>query len=366
MKTYSRATPYFSVLKEKELLTGPSSSKKTYHLVLDTSNWDGDYKVGDSIGILPANDPKEVDLILQAVRAEGGEEVFDRRSDTRMTIREFLTYKANLGRVNRSFFSLLEERGLGTVETLLQKEAEDSRTLCEWLRLFPLTPVEIATLAMPLLPRFYSIASSKNVFKDEIHLVVGYVHYHAKGQERFGVGSRFLCDLAEIGTTPIPWYVQSANHFTLPQDPEKSMIMVGAGTGIAPYRAFMQERLFSQATGRNWLFFGERNRASDFYYESFWTELEKQSRLRLDAVFSRDGAAKTYVQHQMYERRKSLWDYIQDGALFYVCGDASQMAKDVEATLLQIIKEEGAKSEDEAREYLKTMRREKRYLADVY
>jgi len=366
MKIYSRTDPYFSVLKEKVLLTGSSSTKKTYHLVLDTSNWDGDFKVGDSIGILPANDPCQVDLILKAIGAEGSEEVFDRRSDTKMSIRKFLTYKANLARVNRSFFSLLAERGLGDLEILLQKEAEESKTLGELLHLFPLTPADIASLAMPLLPRFYSIASSKKVFSNEIHLVVGYVHYHLKGEEKFGVGSRFLCDLAEVGKTMIPWYVQSANHFTLPKSLETSIIMVGAGTGVAPYRAFMQERLFSQASGRNWLFFGERERASDFYYEPFWVELEKQGRLRLDAVFSRDEAVKTYVQHRMYERRKSLWDYIQDGALFYVCGDASKMAKDVEATLLQIIKEEGAKSEDEAREYLKTMRREKRYLADVY
>lgn len=359
MKVYSKASPCLSFLKERTLLTGPASSKKTYHLVLDTSHWEGSYKVGDSIGILPANNPEEVDRILQVIGASGKEEVFDGRAQEKVSFHTFLTHRTNLARVGRSYMALLAEKGVKVPEEL-------QMTLEELLRHHPLTPDEIASKVMPLLPRFYSIANSKLVFPDEIHLVVGYLQYHLQGQTRVGVGSRFLCDLIEIEKTPIPWYVQPSNHFTLPEDLNQSIVMIGAGTGIAPYRAFLQERMALQATGNNWLIFGERNRDTDFYYESFWKDLENQGRLRLNVAFSRDGNTKTYVQHQMYEQRKSLWSYLNDKAILYVCGDANEMAKDVDATLQTIVKEEGGFSEEDAILYLKTMRREGRYRVDVY
>jgi sulfite reductase (NADPH) flavoprotein alpha-component len=359
MKAYSKASPCISFLKERTLLTGVTSSKKTYHLVLDTTNWEGSYKVGDSIGILPSNNPEEVDRILQVIRASGNEEVFDKRAEETVSLRLFLTNRANLARVGRSYLALLTEKGVVLPE-------EQSLTLEEWLRKHPLTPEEIAAKVMPLLPRFYSIANSKLVFPNEIHLVVGYLQYHLEGQTRVGVGSRFLCDLVEIEKTQIPWYVQPSNHFALPEDPNQSIVMIGAGTGIAPYRAFLQERMATQAAGNNWLFFGERNVATDFYYGPFWKALEAQGRLRLNVAFSRDGATKTYVQHQMYEQRKSLWSYLQDKAIIYVCGDANEMAKDVDATLHRIIKEEGNYSEEDAIHYVKTMRKDGRYRVDVY
>ena len=204
------------------------------------------------------------------------------------------------------------------------------------------------------------------MFPNEIHLLIAYVHYQIKGEARYGLGSHFLCDLAEIGSTPIPLYVQPSNHFTIPSDPASSIIMVGPGTGVAPYRAFLQDRIASHSTGRNWLFFGEGHRKSDFYYEDFWTDLEKQGRLRLDAAFSRDQDEKSYVQHKMYERRKALWQWIQEGAFIYVCGDAEKMAKEVDAVIHKIVKEEGGYSEEDANHYVKKMRQEKRYLIDVY
>ncbi len=354
MKKYSRASPYHSRVKERKLLTGASSTKKTYHIVLDTSGWDESYRVGDSIAILPSNDPKEVDLILQKIGSRGDEIVFDPRSNLSLSIRDFLTYRANLARVNRSFFSLLGEIDPAFLQT---------HTMRELLSFGSLTLPDLVKTAMPLLPRFYSIANAASVFPDELHLLVSYVQYHVDGQERRGVGSHFLCDLAEIGSTPVPLYVQPSQHFSPPTDPASSMIMVGPGTGVAPYRAFMQERLASHATGRHWLFFGERNRETDFYYESFWTDLEKQGRLRLDLAFSRDQESKVYVQNKMYERRKSLWQWIQEGAFVYVCGDAEKMAKEVDAVIHQIIEEEG---KVDAQLYVKKMRQEKRYLVDVY
>jgi sulfite reductase (NADPH) flavoprotein alpha-component len=230
----------------------------------------------------------------------------------------------------------------------------------------PLTPAELAKTIMPLLPRFYSIANSAKVFPGEIHLLVAYIHYHMGGQNRRGVGSHFLCDLATIDATPVPIYLQSSTHFTLPQDPNASIILVGPGTGIAPYRAFIQERLANQSPGRNWIIFGERNRATDFYYSDFWLDLERQERIRLDLAFSRDGPEKIYVQHKMYEQRKSIWSWLNKGAYFYVCGDAEEMAKDVDAMLHRIVHEEGRLSDEDAHLYIKKMRADRRYLADVY
>lgn len=372
---YTRSSPFISRIKSRHLLTKPNSSKKTFHVVLDALDPHLNFNIGDSIAIAPANDLKEVDEILHAIKAQGSEIVFDSRGQSDLSIRDFLLYKANLTRANTALFKLLLENGASHAHLAPLLEPENkgqlteflhSHSLLELLTMTPLSPSEIARTAMPLLPRFYSIANSPKMFPNEIHLTVAYLEYYAKGKVRRGVGSHFLCDLATLSTTPIPLYVQPSNHFTLPQDKGASIILVGPGTGIAPFRAFLQERLATQAEGRNWLFFGERNRATDFYYEDFWTQLETQGRLRLTTAFSRDSAQKVYVQHKMYEERKSLWEWIQEGAYFYVCGDANKMAKDVEETLLIVVREEGGFTEENARLYIKKLKSEKRYLTDVY
>jgi sulfite reductase (NADPH) flavoprotein alpha-component len=217
-----------------------------------------------------------------------------------------------------------------------------------------------------MLPRFYSIASSQLLFPEEVHLTVASLSYHVRGIERFGVGSHFLCKRALLRETPIPFYVQTSHNFTLPEDPLASIILIGPGTGIAPFRAFLQERLAKQAKGKNWLFFGERNRATDFYYEDFWLSLEHQGRLRLDCAFSRDGSEKIYVQHKLWEQKKDLWCWIEEGAYLYICGNAEKMAKDVELTLQKIAISEGALTEELARAKIKTLKTEKRLLMDVY
>ncbi|HSX12948.1 MAG TPA: hypothetical protein VLE96_00795 [Chlamydiales bacterium] len=337
MKKYTRAMPYLSWIKERVLLNQKGSSKKTYHIVLDTTNWEGSYKVGDSIAILPSNDSQEVDAILQKMKCTGNEQLTDPRQNDQLSIREFLTKRVNLSRTRAKDTSLFE-----SVESL--------------------RVADLVHIVMPLLPRFYSITNSPLVFPNEIHLLVSYVQYHLNGQMKFGVGSHFLCDFAES----VPIYVQPSNHFALPMDPATSMIMVGPGTGVAPFRAFMQERIAMQAKGKHWLFFGERNRHTDFYYEAYWTELEKQDRLHLTTAFSRDQAGKEYVQHKMLEHKKELWKWICDGAFLYVCGDANEMAKEVDASLQQIVREEGHYSDEDAMHYIKKMRHERRYLLDVY
>lgn len=348
---YTKTQPYISRLKERTLLTGPSSSKKTFHIVLDIADASLEFKVGDSIGVLPKNDPELVDRILHKLKASGEEEIQDTRAQETLSFRKFLLERANISKV--SFHKLFPvERTASPLIELVEHHKPRPEELCKIL--------------LPLLPRFYSIASSSLVFPHEIHLTVAFVSFELHGQTHFGVGSHFLCNQAAIESTPIPIYVQPSNHFTLPADSNAAIIMIGPGTGIAPFRAFLQERIAKQAEGRNWLFFGERNRASDFYYGQYFTELENQGRLRLDTAFSRDQSEKIYVQHKMLSQKKSLWEWIQAGSYLYVCGDAEEMAKDVDAALQQIAKEEGHLSEEEARKFLKTLRGERRYLLDVY
>lgn len=371
---YTRTQPYPSRILDRSLLTGPGSTKTTYHIALEAQDPRLSFKVGDSIGVLPSNDPDSVEEILRLIHASGSEEVLDARTSQKTTLKAFLTQKANLGRVNSAFFKFLCLHSAPS-ELLLPENKNaltahlDSHSLIDLLHLHkpaPLPPQEFVQPLMPLMPRFYSIASSPKVYPGEIHLTVSYVCYEANGRTRYGVGSHFLCDLAALDETAVPFYVQPSHSFMLPEDPSASLILIGPGTGVAPYRAFLQERIAAQASGRHWLFFGERNRATDFYYGDFWLDLEKQGRLRLDLAFSRDQAEKIYVQHRMLEQKKSLYNWIQNGSYIYVCGDAQEMAKDVEAALVQIFQEEGSLPEEDARKALKSLRAEKRYLLDVY
>lgn len=371
---HTKTHPYLSRIKERTLLTAPTSTKRVYHVSLDLSSEPFPYRVGDSIAILPSNDSELVQQILHCLGANGEEEVIDSRTHTPSSLRNFLLTKANLNRVSSSFFRFLCE--MGTLSPLLDPENKTELTaylhqytLLELLerhppKQFPL--FEFCKLLMPLMPRFYSIASSPRIYPHEVHLTVAHVQYEANGQKRLGVGSHFLCESALVEKTPIPLYLQPSHHFTLPENENAPILLIGPGTGVAPFRAFLQERMALQAAGKNWLFYGERNRASDFYYGEFLLELEKQGRLRLDLAFSRDQAKKVYVQHKLLEHKGEIWRWIQNGGFIYVCGDAEKMAKDVEAAFLQIIKEEGNATEEEARLYLKKLRTDKRYLLDVY
>ena len=369
---YNRTNPYFARLKERTLLNGPSSTKKTYHISLDVSSEELPFAVGDSIAVLPENDPALVSRILKHLDQSGEETVFDPKTTAAYTLKKYLQTKANLVRSHSNILKLLHERG-EAVHFSLENRSElnlflQSHSLLDIFHKYPkakLDPQELVSNLMPLMPRFYSIASSPKMFAGEVHLTVSCLSYVLHGELRHGVASYFLCTQAEVGSTPIPIYVQPSHGFSLP-DPDASIILIGPGTGIAPFRAFLQERLAQNAKGRNWLFFGERNRASDFYYEPFFTQLEKQNILRLDTAFSRDQEEKIYVQHKLEEQASSLWDWLQTGAFLYVCGNADKMAKDVDAALQKIAREQGGLSEEDARLYLKRLRTEKRYLLDVY
>ncbi len=317
MEKIDRINPFLSKIKERYPLTGPKSTKQTWHIALDVKNSGIQFKTGDSIGIYPQNDPLIVESLIKKIG--GNVDVLHPRSGKTLSLREFLTSSVNLSR-------------LENVHTLADLYAQFS----------------------PLLPRFYSIASSLKKHPDEVHLTVALLEK--------GVASHFLCNRAEISETPVPIYVQPSLHFTLPQSHSTPIIMIGPGTGVAPFRAFMQERL----EGENWLFFGERNRETDFLYKDFWESHVSAGKLRLDVAFSRDQAEKHYVQHKIYENGKDLWQWIQKGAIIYVCGNADPMSKDVEATLHQIIKEQGSLPDDETKAFFKTLRKSKQILFDVY
>lgn len=375
----TRTTPFSATIKERYSLTGEGSSKKTYHIVLDLKDSGVQFKVGDSIGIYAQNDPILVQHLLEAMKAEGSEMILDARTGQMISVRSFLSGRANLSRLTSSFLKILHERAPAKREqhdallhhenkTLLSDflKAHDPLALLREYRDVEAPLQELCSQFGPLLPRFYSIASSQKMIRDEIHLTVSLSTYIQGGERRYGVASHFLCNLAEENKTPIPLYVQPTHNFMLPTNGETPIIMIGPGTGVAPFRAFMQEREALGHPGKNWLFFGERNKKTDFFYEEFFSALVSKQKLRLDLAFSRDTAEKVYVQHRLEENSRDVWSWLEEGALIYVCGDAERMAKDVDATLHRIVEKEGKMSTDEAKAFVKALRTQKRYLLDVY
>ena len=221
-----------------------------------------------------------------------------------------------------------------------------------------------AGLLRPMPPRLYSIASSLKAHPDEVHLTVAVVRYDGHGRKRKGVCSSYLAD--RVGET-VPCYLHPNKNFKLPENPDTPVIMVGPGTGVAPFRAFVEERRVTGAKGRNWLFFGDRSESTDYLYGQEWEGYREDDTVHeLDLAWSRDQTEKVYVQHKMMERGSELWRWLQDGAVFYVCGDASRMAKDVDQALRDVCSEEGGMSEDESVAWVKALQKEKRYLKDVY
>lgn len=376
-----RLQPAKATIRERYPLTKTGSTKHTFHVSLDITHIPIEFKVGDSIGIYPQNDPRLVQHLIGAMKAKGDDQITDPRSGAPMTLWEFLSHKANLSRLTSSFLKLFYEcetahEKKNSLHRLLQQE--NKPLLSQYLSMHdPLdlfkeyngvqAPLqELCAQFGPLLPRFYSVASSRLAFKDEVHLTVALFAFSHQGEHRYGVGSHFLCNLAKIKETAIPIYVQPAHYFTLPSDDNAPIIMIGPGTGVAPYRAFMQERMVKGARGKNWLFFGERNRKTDYFYEDDWEQWISQGKLKIDLAFSRDQAEKIYVQNKMLENAQEIWAWLEEGSYFYVCGDAHRMAKDVEATLQRIAREQGGMSEEAAKAYVKNLRTQKRYLADVY
>jgi len=353
MTNFDRSNPFLSRIQERILLSKKGSTKQTYHLNLSIDPSSIAYKPGDCAVIFPANAPNEIDAIIHLLRL----------SDNR-SLKDFLTKKANLQKPHPALIRKIFGENHQDLSGFIKNSTPAD--LIALNRKASIAPDEIPRLFLPLLPRFYSIASSQLMFPQELHLLIRLVHYYVDDKEHKGIASRFLCEGAAIEKTPIPLYIQSSHNFLLPEDLNIPIIMVGSGTGLAPYRAFMQQRLATGAKGRNWLFFGERHRSTDFYYQDFWENLQKQNQLRLSLAFSRDNSENAYVQHRMWQERKDLWAWIKDGAYFYVCGDAHCMAKDVEETFHRIAMSEGNLSDEKAHLFIKNLRALKCYRTDVY
>lgn len=359
-------------------LTGTGSAKDTRHHEIALGSDAVTYLPGDALGVYPKNDPALVDLVLRATGATGDELV--EVPDGLLPARQALTDVFNLTTPSRRLLELLASRGAEELAPLLERENADAlkaylngwneaHDVLDVLEDHPGIRVTVEELAGALrkgLPRLYSIASSLKAHPGEVHLLVVGVRYTIRDRERSGICSTWLAERWPEGATAEMYLQNQQKHFPMPENPDAPMIMVGPGTGLAPFRAFVEERLATGARGRNWLFFGEQHRATEFFYEDELTAWADDGHLRLDLAFSRDQAEKLYVQHRMREQARDLWRWIADGAEFFVCGDKERMATDVDRELHRIVEVEGGMSADNARAYVAEMKKSKRYKRDVY
>lgn len=375
---YSRANPFYAEVLENINLNGRGSNKETHHLELSLEGSGLEYEPGDSIGIFPQNDPERVDTLIEFMNWNPDESVSINNQGEQRSLREALLSHFEISRITTS---LLDKAASVFGNEALQEFVSNSsaeekkayingRDVIDLLKDYPPEELEAETFAGILrkLPvRLYSITSSYEANPDEVHLLIGKSIYpDAEGEKRVGVCSGYCIDRVEPGDT-LPIYVHQNPNFKLPEDEETPIIMVGAGTGVAPFRSFMEEREEKDMQGKSWLFFGDQHFATDFLYQAEWQNWLKEGVLtRMDVAFSRDTEEKVYVQHRMLERSKELYEWLEEGAYFYVCGDEKHMAKDVHHTLITILIQEGGFSEEEAENYLSEMRQQKRYQRDVY
>jgi sulfite reductase (NADPH) flavoprotein alpha-component len=356
-------------------LTTPGSSKDVRHVVIELAGSGLAYEPGDSIGLATPADPALVQSCIAALGSTG-DEIIGGPDGVERSLRDMFTAVVDIARPLDRTTDLLamsaKHPRQAAALRLLSEGADGAEPadadLLDLLEAFPSARPRLADLvaSLPALrPRLYSIASSPRATPGEVHLCVAVVRDTRRGRVRHGVGSAFLADRA-AGAGAVPAYIQTS-HFRLPADPATPVIMVGPGTGIAPFRAFLADRSARGIRGRSWLLFGERNRATDFLYETELTTWLRDGTLsRLDTAFSRDQGAKVYVQDRMRESAVDLWRWFQDGAYFYVCGDATRMAKDVDAMLRRVAMTEGRMDETQARDWIVALARQGRYLRDVY
>jgi sulfite reductase (NADPH) flavoprotein alpha-component len=374
---YSRTNPFPAKMLVNRRLSGPESEKDTRHFELDLTGWGLSFEVGDSVGVYPTNDPELVDEIIRALGATGGEQV-PRLKGEPTSLREALLRDYSITQPTPKFLKAIAQRASAapTLHSLLAPDRkQDLQTYLWGMEVIDFlidhpsvrfTAEEFVGLLSKLQPRLYSVASSLKAFPNQVHLIVDVVRYESNGRLRKGVASSFLADRAD--DAPVPVFPSNAKHFHLPENPDTPIIMVGPGTGVAPFRAYLQERQVTGAKGKNWLFFGAQHVSCDFAYEEDFDTFMKEGILtRLDCAWSRDQAHKVYVQHKLADNAAEIWKWIDaEGAQFFVCGDARRMAKDVDAILRKIVQEHGGKTTDQANEYVEKLKNEKRYKRDVY
>lgn len=376
---FNNKNPFQATHTVNVKLTGDASEKDTRHHEISLVGGPT-YEAGDALALKVTNDPELVDLTIQTLGCTGDETVSVKGVEKPLRAALFSDYQIHFA--EKKFVAKLAERGVEKAVELTKPENSAAladyltgrnavRDYVDILREFPdqkFTPQEFCDLLRALAIRLYSISSSMKAHPESVHLTVATVRYQAHGRKRNGVASTFLAERWE-GDTTAGVFIQQQKHFRLPEDPATPVIMVGPGTGVAPFRAFLEERQAIGATGKNWLFFGEQRAAQDFFYESqFEAWLTDGTLARLDLAFSRDQAEKVYVQHRMREAGAELWKWLDEGAYFYVCGDKNKMAADVHAELIAIAQKHGGKSEEEAKAFIEEqmLKTEKRYRRDVY
>jgi sulfite reductase (NADPH) flavoprotein alpha-component len=359
---WSKAHPFAAEITESINLNGSRSTKQTIHLEVSLAGSGLTFEPGDSLGIVPENDPAMVEAVLRAARLDGDAALRSRLAtelDITVLSRQVMDAYAGINPDPRLRDMLSGDAWRPYLE---------GRQIVDLLEDFPagLTSAQLTGLLRKLPPRLYSVASSLEATPDEAHLLVGVVRYESHGRARSGVASGFVAERLRVGDK-LKVYLKPNKNFRLPDDPDRPIVMIGPGTGVAPFRAFLQQRQAAGAPGRNWLFFGDRNFTHDFLYQLEWQEWLKDGALsRLDVAFSRDQPEKIYVQQRLWERRAELFAWLEDGAHLYVCGDEKAMAKDVHAALAALVADRSGRSPDDAEAYLADLKKQRRYQRDVY
>jgi sulfite reductase (NADPH) flavoprotein alpha-component len=371
---YDRLNPYHAPLVECSVLTKPGSSKEILHIVCDLSNSSIEYEVGSSFAILPENSDEDVNEILKKVGFDKKNLQILAKNGISTTFFDFLKRHANLSQISSQHFKLiLKHKNSEEISKLIEdkvrlKTFTDENTLTDFLNAYWDNSIEIQELVEitpPLLPRYYSTASSMKKVGPFAHFMVASFSYMKGDKLRESITASYLKRIPK--GTKIRLFLQENPNFSLPSDPNIPVIMVGPGTGLACFRGFLQEREISHANGKNWLFTGDRNRETDFHYGDELLDLEKKGLLKLSAAFSRDSDQKVYVQDLMWKEKTELWNWIhKEHAHIYISGDAKLMAKDVQKTLLEIAMSELSCTEEDAKHYFKEMKSNKRLLLDVY
>jgi sulfite reductase (NADPH) flavoprotein alpha-component len=371
---YSKSNPFPARLLKNILLNKSGSEKEVRHYEISLEGSGLSYEAGDALGVVPVNCPELVEEVIGALKAKSDEMV--KVGQTAIPLHEALTRHLDISKPSQELFTTIANAAPAQdLAKLLAQEKRDEmrkwlygRGVIDLLHLLaePIPAADFVKLLKRLVPRLYSISSSPKAHPGEVHLTVSAVRYEAHGRARKGVASTFLAD--RVGDADVvKVFVQPSHGFKVPANSDLPMIMVGPGTGIAPFRAFVEERVATGARGKNWLFFGDQRRATDFLYEEQLTGWHKSGALnKFDLAFSRDQEKKIYVQDRMMENAKEMWAWLEEGAHFYVCGDASRMAKDVDATLHKIVETAGGKSADDAKSYVAKLKSDKRYQRDVY
>ena len=365
---YTRANPYQGAFLTHTLLSSPKSSKRVYHFEFEVDDPEMAYETGDAVGVVPINS----DSLVQNILSAGG---FDGTKDINgKSFADILKYDREIRLPNRDFISAVAHNANDSdlISLLADKPAMDTwlwgRETVDILQQFNhgLDEESFLNTLKPLQHRLYSISSSPKVHPGEVHLTVGAVEYDFNDRACQGVASCFMAERLAIGDT-VGLFMHTNKAFSIPENGDSPIIMVGPGTGIAPFRAFLEERIATHASGDNWLFFGDRTKANDFLYQDTLTQWESEGKVRLSLAWSRDpNCKKTYVQDVMKQHGEDIFNQFEKGAYFYICGDASRMAKDVEATLLEIVSTHGAMSIEKATAYINELKKNKRYVRDVY